>query len=276
MNIETTVLLCPRNDEESLQILKIAKAGGIDVLVSEQPHGARLEKEEDLLGRLRQVNPNVDHVVIVEIPGPDVERQLKEEGVKVTIIDHHQYDGLDRSSPKSSLEQFLETFHISDEQLTQHGFDPVMVKSVAAMDRGFVWELKKMVADPGTYKEALAYYRALTLELGADRRLLEEEVAQATWEGRAERNGYVFVESEREDVSFRDALSFLVAQEFDAPQPVIIKQGSRRLYVQDCEQATDLYEQFGGFLFGQNKCWGVLATPKKPLPSLEDVLAVLK
>lgn len=96
-------LIVPKNDLESARIIEIARKYGMDVRVSKQPWGARLEKEpqptfEDLK----------ETVIIVEIPGPAKEKELIEAGHNLIIIDHHDYGSLNRSSEKSSLEQFAE------------------------------------------------------------------------------------------------------------------------------------------------------------------------
>lgn len=266
------VLVCPKNDEESLQIIKIAQALGIPTLISDQPHGARLDREKKLLERLKETNANATHVAIVEIPGPDVEKQLKDAGYEVTVIDHHRYDDLDRTSNKSSLEQFMETFGINDSKLEILGFDPAIVYGVAAMDRGFLWELRKAQPDKAIRDQVIDYYRSLTLELGPERRAREEAVAARAWEGRREQDGLVIVESEISDVSFRDALSYLVAKEFDEPRPVVIRQGQRRVYVQDTDAAGRLHDRFGGFLFGGETCWGILVDEDHTLPTVDEVV----
>lgn len=266
------VLVCPKNDEESLQILKIAEALDIPMIVSDQPHGARLEKETGLADRIKQVNPKATEVVIVEIPGPEVEAQLEASGLKVTIIDHHQYDELDRSNEKSSLEQFLDVFGVDDVRLGELDFDAKMVRAVAAIDRGFVWELKNEPLTEQERKRALAYYRALTMELGPERREREEAAARAAWENRTQKAGVIVVESDDEQTSIRDALSFIVADTFGEPQVVLIKQGNRRLYVQDTDAAKKLHQAFGGFLFGGGRCWGILSEDGS-LPPVDDVLA---
>ena len=272
MNRIDTILLCPKNDEESLQIIKIAQALEIPTLVSDQPHGAKLDKEQNLVERLKGVSVDASRVVIVEIPGPEVEQQLRNAGYEVTIVDHHRYDDLDRTNDKSSLEQFLETFDINDGQLVDLGFDPTMIRGLAAMDRGFLWELKRIQPDKALCDKAIEYYRDLTLEMGPERRAREEEVARQAWDARREQDGLIIVESEVSDVSFRDALSYLVAKTYDEPRQVVIRQGSRRMYVQDTDSAGALHDRFGGFLFGGERCWGILVEGSRSLPSVDEVV----
>lgn len=272
--IKNSVLICPRNDEESLMILKIAEKINLPTVVSKQPHGAKLSREKKLVERIRKASPDAKQLIIVELPGPDTEQDLKDEGFEITIIDHHRYDDLDRMQKKSSLEQFLDHLKITDDQLKDLGFDPLMVSSVAALDRGFIWELKDQNLSKKDFKRALKFYRDLTLELGEERREREEEEARRAWDDREERDGIIFVQSDKDDLSIRDAISFIVAEEFSKPQPVLIIQGERRMYVQDCDRALDLYDKFGGFTFGQDKCWGILSEDKN-LPSVDEVLAVI-
>src|SRR5688572_8736726 len=109
---KTSILICPRNDEESLMILKIAEALGLSIVESNQPHGAKLDREGDLVARIQEANPNAKTLTIVELPGPKTEQELKDLGFELAIIDHHTYDDLDRMKPKSSLEQFLERYEV--------------------------------------------------------------------------------------------------------------------------------------------------------------------
>lgn len=96
-------LICPSNDGEAETIVKVAMELGIDVRDSRQPWGATLDKEpQENLRDLRK------KIVVVEMPSPEKEEELRRAGHEVIIIDHHNYVGmeLDRSNPLSSLEQF--------------------------------------------------------------------------------------------------------------------------------------------------------------------------
>jgi len=95
-----TSIICPANDGEGKTIIAIARRLGFDVRESFQPWGATLDKEpESTFYHLKK------NVVIVEIPGFDKENELRHSHT-VYIIDHHQYEGIDRRHPRSSLEQF--------------------------------------------------------------------------------------------------------------------------------------------------------------------------
>ncbi|MFH1631809.1 MAG: hypothetical protein ABIA47_02155 [bacterium] len=274
IDISKTVLICPRNDEEALQILKIAQMLKLATVISKQPHGAKLDREKKLLARIGEVNPDADTLVIVELPGPKIEAELQEQGLEIIVIDHHRYDALDRMKDKSSLEQFIDLFEVDDSRLEEFGFDPVLVRGVGIIDRGFLWELEPEGYTGEKKHKAIEYYRALTLELGEERREREEEEAQGAWEDRQERDGVIIVHSDEDKISIRDAVSFIVAEQFDSPVPVVIIQGKRRMYVQDSDKALALYDKFGGFTFGHDRCWGILCDDE-PLPDLDEVLAIV-
>jgi len=273
LNVKETVLLVPRNDEESLQIGKIAEAAGIPALVSHQPHGARLAMEENLLERVRSLNSETSTIVIVEIPGVKEEKILEAEGFSVIIIDHHRYDDLDRMKEKSSLEQFLEVFDIDDEKLLELGFEPLLVRGVGMIDRGFLWELKKEGLSSDEQKRVREYYLELLNELGG----LEKEAvveAKRAWEAREERDDVVIIRSLRNDFHIREAFSFLMADLFESPPSCLIIEGNGRISFQDTDAAKALHDKFGGYTFGKDRCWGFWPTAENPAPSVEEILSV--
>ncbi|RMD50809.1 hypothetical protein D6827_03305 [Candidatus Parcubacteria bacterium] len=277
-NINEFVLICPRNDEEALQILKIAKKICLPVVISQQPHGAKLDKEPNLLSRIQEANPEACNVVIVELPGLKTEDELRKQGYELVIIDHHRYEETDRSNDKSSLHQFLKFMQISDSDLRDLGFDPEMVHAVAIMDAEFIWGLQKRGFSNDAIVKILNYWRKLTLELGDKRRQKEENEAKKVWQNRQEKGDLIIVKSNEDNISIRDALSFLLAQTYGKPKPLYIRQGNRRVYMQDVGRrvAEKLHEQFGGFLFGQNKCWGILVDDSESLPTLEEILEAIQ
>ncbi len=271
---KTSVLICPRNDEESLMILKIAAALGVAVVESAQPHGAKLGREADLLARIQDAHADAETLVIVELPGEEVEQELESMGYTIVIIDHHAYEGLDRMKPQSSLEQFLAVYEVDDGLLAALGFEVDMVEAVGAIDRGFLWELDALGWNEAKKAKARKFYRSLTMELGGERRLREEEYAREVWQTREERNGFLIIRSPYDDVSVRDAVSFIIAEQIGKPTPLILTQGERRIYVQEVDDTSALYEKFGGFTFGGGRCWGILKEGGG-LPSVEEVLEVL-
>jgi len=127
---KSITLICPINDLESKTIIQIAKRLKIDVRISKQKWGARLGKESSNFFENLQKN-----VVIVEMPDPEKEAELKEHEHFVIIIDHNRYRDLDRSNTLSSLEQFtnLIGYELSSDE-----------KLIAANDRGHVWEMAKI------------------------------------------------------------------------------------------------------------------------------------
>ncbi len=268
----TSLLICPKNDVESREILKIAKAFDIPTIVSNQPHGATLDAEMKLIDRIRDTNTVAHDVVIVEMPSPATEDNLRELGFDVHIVDHHRYEAYDRMKPESSLEQFLKLFGIDNIALDMMGFDPVLVRGVGLIDRGFVWELAKENVPLEDRKRMIAYYREETAKLGTNRRDEEAEAIKA-WKKRIiEDDGIIIIKSDESTLSIRDAISFLVAEEFSTPPIVIIHQPGRVVYVQDTPTGLALQQTFGGFTFGQNLCWG-RATKDGEIPSIDEVLA---
>lgn len=270
-----TVLICPKNDEESLVIVGIAEALGISTVISKQPHGARLEREKKLLERVKKANPKAKTLVIVEIPGPAIEEELREAGFKIKIIDHHRYDDISRMKKKSSLEQFLDVFKIDDTTLRKIGFPPKMVRAVGAIDRGFVWELEKEPLTRKEKKQALQFYRELAKEVRGDRQEKEEKVAREAWAKREKVRGVLVARSKEDQVSVRDALSFIIAEEIGKPTTMVIIQGKRRIYVQETPRAKKLYDTFGGFTFGRDRCWGILPGKGQAMPALDAVLDIV-
>lgn len=268
------ILLCPKNDEESLQILKIAHAAGFPVVVSDQPHGARLYNEPNLIARLKYADHDATRVAIVEIPGPTVEDELRAVGYEVIIIDHHRYDELDRMQHLSSLEQFLNVYELNDDRLRSLGFDPVLVRGVGMIDRGFVWELKKEGLSKADQKRIRDHYVALMNELGAPAEGSVEEAKRA-WEAREQMGSVMIVKSRRADVKIREALSFVLADLYEEPPQVLIFEGNGRISLQDSDFAPKLHQAFGGFTFGQDRCWGFQPEPGRPAPTLQQILKIL-
>lgn len=121
-------LIVPENDLESRTIIEIARRIGIaDIRISCQKWGARLDQEP--VEMFQQLKTNV---LIVEMPGPEIEKKLEEDGHKITVIDHHRYQDLDRSKPKSALDQFAEHFGY---ELSE------WERWVALNDRKYLWGL---------------------------------------------------------------------------------------------------------------------------------------
>ncbi|MDP2361406.1 MAG: hypothetical protein Q8O14_11780 [bacterium] len=112
--------------------MALGQREGLDLRVSAQPWGARLEGEPT--ATFAGLGPEV---WIVEMPGPTIEERLRRQGHTVRIIDHHWYwqqDGsvLDRRHALSSLEQVAQLLHVS--------LSP-WEKAIALNDRGYIWAM---------------------------------------------------------------------------------------------------------------------------------------
>ena len=279
---ESTLLIVPANDAEAMQIIHIAEKLGMKLLVSDQPHGARLSNEKDLLKRIK--DSGASHVVIVEIPGPVQEHEIKDAGYKLTIIDHHRYDELDRATDKetgvalpSSLEQFLALFDISNDELLDYGFDPILVRGIGAMDRGFLSALEEDGYSEEDIKRVSAHALSLTIEArGSDEIERNNKAGEEAWEKRKQVGEFIVVESDEPEVDIRAAVSMLSAKEHGRVLPLIISSRSGQvIYVQDTPKAKELYEHFGGFTFGQDRCWGYNNASAKDKITLRNVIEVL-
>ena len=279
---KTTVLVVPENDAEAMQIIDIAKALGMELLISAQPHGARLEHEDNLEERLRQTLKS--DVVVVEMPGPDEETRLRKAGFNLMIIDHHRYDEVNRmTDPEtgeplpSSLEQFLIAFDVVDEELKQQGFDPRMVRGVGAMDRGFLWALQRDGYSEMEIKEVSRYVRELSRRARGDAKTeLNEKTSAEAWEHRQQIGEYTLVTSDVPGAEIRPVVSLMAAEQFGKPTPMIItSRGGLLIYVQETPKAIELFKKFGGFTFGQDTCWGYNNALAKDKLTVAEVIAFL-
>ncbi len=268
----TSIIICPRNDVESMTIVALADALHIPCIVSEQPHGATLDAEPNLIHRIREINPIAQDIAIVEMPNVSTEDKLRELGFDVHIVDHHRYESLDRMRKESSLEQIRALFDMDDTTLGVAGFDPVLIRGVGLIDRGFVWELVKENVPGADRKRMIDYYREQLAVLDPDRNK-EEAEAKKAWKNRKIIEKVIVVTSEKADLSIRDAISFCVAEDFAEPPVVVIHQPGRTVYVQDTSTALALQQTFGGFTFGQNLCWGRAIDAGGNIPTIEEVLA---
>ena len=121
-------LICPVNDGESKMIIDISKRLNMDVRISKQGWGARLDKEpKENLQNLKKF------LFIIEMPSPEFEEKLKQQGHTLEIIDHHAMYGLDRTNKLSSLEQFT---NLLGYKLSR------FEKAVALNDRGYIYAMK--------------------------------------------------------------------------------------------------------------------------------------
>ena len=250
------LVILPQNDPESLVIGELCGAFGITCLLSAQPHGAYLGAEPDIVRRIKITKATVSVLVIIEIPGIKEEEMLRNQGYQVDIIDHHRYDGLDRMHTKSSLEQFLEYFAISDEDLARRGFSPLLVRGVGVIDRAFVWGLMTEEYTQEERNQIIDYYQGYSLKLEGEGRKEQEEIARQALAVAHETNGYLVVKNPKPGARIRDALSFEIARQYEKPQPLVLYDYDV-IYVQESPRAKELYENFGGFMYGgDERCWG--------------------
>jgi len=275
-----TILVIPPNDPEAILIYELAKAMGLQVIRSSQPHGATLEREPDLVPLIR--DGGWKRAVIVETPGPKVEEKLRKLGVEVVILDHHHYTGLNRAHDAkgrplpSSLEQFLKLFRITDALLRSFGYAPKIARGIGVMDRGFVWALKEDGYRPKEIDAVLALRRKLLADHGM---LRDEEKQMASarkaWNDRREWQEYQIVVNNAA-AGVREGVSFIVALEVKKPTSIIFVEKKRGLlYVQESDKAMDLFREFGGFTFGLDRNWGYRNKQGKKPVSLKDIQRVL-
>jgi hypothetical protein len=271
-DIMNWALLCTTNDPESLTIVRIARALGIPLIASAQTHGATLTQEPHLLDRIAELR-SVTHLAIVEIPGPREEADLEASGIEVRIIDHHTYPDLDRMQNIASLTQFLELFHITNADLAQKGFDPDIIHGVAFIDQGFLWELASSNLSREKQREVRAYYLACKREIQPKYAEIEK-AAHHAWETHEIKEGVLIIRSESPH-HIREAVSFCIADAYpEHPPASVVLEGDGRISVQETEQAEKLFANFGGFLFGKKRCWGMLAQDRPP--SVDEILANIR
>jgi hypothetical protein len=279
--MKSTVLIIPPNDPEAVQICRIAGAMGLPMIRSLQGHGASLDKENDLLKRVKE--GGYERAVIVELPGPKTEEALRKAGVEVVIIDHHQYTGLDRARhPKtkrflsSSLEQFLRLFRITPAKLTKLGFDARLVKAVGIQDRGYMWALVEEGYSWKDVREVFTYMDRLMDEVRDPEKEAEKlAAAQDAWNRRSTWKDFYIVEG-RGDMALRVRISRVIALARRKPTPLIVLEPDRKfVYVQDSAYAQELFAAFGGFTFGLGGSWGYKNETGKPRVWLKDVQRVI-
>lgn len=279
-----TLLVVPNNDAEAAMIIRLARKLKLPLLISRQPHGARLENEPNVLERVAAANK--PRVCVVEIPGPVLEKKLKKQVQEFVWIDHHQYYFLDRAHdprtrrPKpSSLEQFLEYFGVTDAELRTWGYKPKIVKGVGVSDRAYIWGLKKEGYSQPEVKQVLELIDTLertnVRQPGVPPKSVVMAAARRAWKARKTWDGFAVVQS-RPKFGIRGELSSILAKKHGRPTPVIlVERGGNRLYVQESPKAKQLFERLGGFTFGGIHNWGYDNTQSKPRRTLEDVQQAL-
>ena len=267
-------------------IIRLAKALELSIKILDQPHGASLDREKNIVEDIKK--GEWKEVVIVETPGPDTEKNMQDLGVSVHLIDHHHYTGLDRAHhPKtgvflpSSLEQFLSLFRLTDARLQTLGFEPSIVRGIGVMDRGYIWALQREGYSPGDIKKVIALSVELMKEMGKydeKKEQRREEVAKKAWEKRVAWKEF-FIVRHVNNLSVRSSLSLVIALECKKRVPLILwesKRGGGVIYVQESPYGMTLFEAFGGFTFGMDKNWGYKNEKGKKWIGLQEVKQLLQ
>jgi len=277
---KSTLLVVPANDAEAAMIIELGRALGLDLWVSSQPHGATLEKEKELVPALKE--GGYERAVIVEMPGPNVEKQIEKKGIELVVIDHHDYDGLRRAKDArgqylpSSLEQFRKLFRLTDKKVEELGFDSMLVGGIGIMDRGFVWALQDAGYTKAQIKKVISYQNELMMPYRDEKNEEKKQrIAERAWEKRKVWNEFLVIE-DKTDVSLRGRISLIIALEIGQPTPLILfEHGRGFIYVQETDYAEALFKKFGGFTFGSGRGWGRKNAGAKKKVSINDVLDFL-
>ncbi len=265
-DMSDVLLITVRNDAESCLIHLIALRAGIRVFPSAQPHGATLDRETGILDLVRAVDRK--YVWTVEIPGVNMETVLRANKFHLMIIDHHMYRGLDRAHDafgkrlQSSLEQFLALAEITDTDLVQWGFDPVLVRGIGIMDDRYLQGLKKSKYTPEQIKYVLRHLEELEQQVDAhyDERL---EAAQRAFRNRImSPSGFIGYFSEN-NLSVSRMVSMLASQHDDGQKPsVIYSRGGKQILIVNVkpEQIQTLNQRYPNrhtWTYGAGRCWGI-------------------
>ncbi len=271
MDLSGIVLVCPRNDAESALIHLVATAIGMRVITSTQGVGATLDAEPVLENLV--VMSDATHAWIVEIPGPEIEDILVTHGIAVTVIDHHAYNGLDRTvgpdgrRRPSSLEQFLELAQVTDVTLKAMGFSPRIVRGIGFLDDRYAQGLRDEHYSPSDIRDVLRFREWLIrlINPGFNSNI---EAARLAWDQRETRGDYTVVRAtDRRGV--RGEVGILtIANDCDTRPLIVIENEGRGTYVQNVDPSVvdRLRAAFGEphntFTFGAGRCWGADSTKK--------------
>lgn len=284
MDRSHAILVCPDNDAEARMILMIAEKAKIPTVKSLKPHGGRLDVEVEEVKKL--ISDKTKEVWIVELPSIEKEKELRDTGLKVEIIDHHTYKDFDRlTNPKtgkknpSSLEQFLSVANITDEELKSFGFVSKIVRGVGISDALWVNGLKNAGYTDKEIKEVFNYTSELSMMVNPE---LEKSVMQAKldWDKRQERNGYIVALSHSRITDIRGAISFLAAMEgFHSTPKIISVWSGDKISVENV--GLDIVEKLNRgikgdtFTFGSGMCWAVNNKGLEKRVTLEEIFEVL-
>lgn len=136
-NNSKILIVTPVNDGESVQIEKILKNKNIKTLITKQGWGASWANlEPEVKEKIKEFKNKNFKIFGVELQGPAPEGAVN--------IDHHCYDGDDRSSDKSSLEQVAE--------LIGHKLS-LFEQFVSENDKGFIPAMMSLAKTKNLSKE---------------------------------------------------------------------------------------------------------------------------
>ena len=136
-NNSKILIVTPVNDGESAQITKILKEKNIKTLITKQGWGASWANLEPEIKKQIENYKNKNFEVFgVELQGAAPSGAVN--------IDHHRYDGDDRSNEKSSLEQVAE---LIGHELTLYE------QFVSANDKGFIPKMIELAKTRNLSKE---------------------------------------------------------------------------------------------------------------------------
>ncbi|EKE09628.1 MAG: Membrane protein [uncultured bacterium] len=143
-SLNAATFIIPQNDGEAYGIFDLlTSVGAPDIRRSQQPWGARLDLEP--ASTFIDLKPTV---VIVEMPSPHKEEELKKLNHSVIIIDHHSYGDLDRNHSLCSLEQMAQLLGVS---LTP------WLQTLAINDRSYIYGLRQAGYSLETIKKVRTY-----------------------------------------------------------------------------------------------------------------------
>jgi hypothetical protein len=183
---------------------------------------------------------------------------------------------LNRKKLKSSLEQFLEMFDLSDRRLREFGFEAPLVRGIGILDRGFIEGLRREGYSVGEIKKIFAYQKKLLRPFVDPREEKKyDRAAAAAWKNRQKRNGHFIVIGHTKE-GFRRHLSHHVFEKIGQAAPIVLdERGRGMISVQSSPAAERLFKRFGGFTFGEKGNWGYKNGPGRRKITLKDVLRFL-
>lgn len=156
------VWVVPRNDLEAVAIVDLLNSASEPVWVTGQPWGATWAGLEPEFRASLSALPKSTRIFGVELGGPNP--------YGARDIDHHRYQDEDRWRPESSIEQVAAELGIGLDRRQQ---------LIAANDRGYIPEMRRMGASPQEIDAIRAADRRAQGLTEADERQAKEDVRAA-------------------------------------------------------------------------------------------------